>query len=255
MPENTKDYFISCPFCDTKLRLTPGRFNPKDKNKRKLLLGITAAFIIIAVITIISLFGVSDDASTLGSEGNTMVEQPSTQETYVVKKPITVSSENNPVLSGQVTVFNPISYIEGGLKYTLIGGDRGSLDSNVGIGFLLDDSIGTAFTIGLNKGASERDIGNKDELLAFYFKVEVGGDITSPRDIPAADLSVSVEDNQRQEAYLIYNSFNGMYPALKSPLYGIILFATYSDSVEFTVDIGGTKYKLIKDDVKYLNKN
>lgn len=166
------------------------------------------------------------------------------------EKKITVSDKASPMLYKRVTVFTPINYSNDGLNYTLIGGDCGSLDSEAGIGLNADDSIGLAFTVGLRKGASK--IGNRDALLSFYFEVKPDKGIIAPRDISAADLKLEVKDDQGEDAYLVYNSLNGNYPTLDSPLYGVVLFATYSDSKYFTVKIGDIEYKLVTDDIKYL---
>ena len=168
---------------------------------------------------------------------------------------ITVSQNRSPVLSGRAVSFNPISYEAGNLRYTLIGADYSHIDGRGGVNLNTAESIALSFADGFQRTIFyNRDIiGTRDHKVRLYFMVEPTSAVSSARDMPSANLTISARDNRGSAVGTYYNSLTNGSPTFEIPLYGAVFFAIYSDSEWIDIDLGGVKYRLMLNIMPYID--
>ena len=151
--------------------------------------------------------------------------------------------------AADIISFEPISFTEDGLNYTLIGGLWSTLDGggNISLDLDLSDHISQSMAIGFSQGLASRRMGNRDRLLRLYFEVEVGETITSPRDIPSVRFDLNLVDNTGDRAISIHNSIDRGSPMMDAPLRGVLVFGLYSDAEWIEFDMGGSRHRLPLD--------
>lgn len=166
---------------------------------------------------------------------------------------IAITSERDSALREEATAFEPIEYTKDNLIYTLIGADYGTLDSHVGMSLNTEESFSNAFGIGFAKGLNEKKLASRDRKIAIYFKITPDSSVTSPRDVPEAqNIDVKITDNQGEELFELYDSVKEQTVTLEKPSYGVIVFAGYSDSEYFIIELNGKKYKIIAENINFL---
>jgi len=160
---------------------------------------------------------------------------------------IAVSQNRSPVLSDKAVTFNPISFESGNLRYTLIGADYSHIDGGGGVSLKTSESIALSFANGFERTIfwNKDIIGTRDRQLRLYFVVEPTSGVTSPRDMPSANLKISAKDNTGSSVGIFYNSLKEGHPTFETPLYGMVVCALFSDDEWIDIDLGGTKYRLM----------
>jgi len=210
--------------------------------KKYLVFGL--ALVVLFFVALATIWS-SPSAQTAPSPNPTTKPSPSpapTPEPTANIEFVLVSQINNPALNSNATPFIPLIENLSGLTYSLIGGDWSTLDGNSGLGLNTDEPFVMGFKVGFHKGAAS--IGNCDRYMTLYFEIKLESTDVSPREIPAANLDLSLRDNTGEELKLVYNSFNGEYPTKDTALYGLAMFAVYSDTEWVDFDFGQSTYRL-----------
>ena len=129
----------------------------------------------------------------------------------------------------------------------LIGVELGDTN-DVGAGFK-KTGIEEAFTSGFSRGLSIalNNIGEtkkRDVCLALYFEFSLTDDISSPRDVQKPIFKLEVEDDKMDKGIQLYNSYSSDFLEVGKPKYGLAMYAVYSDSEKFYIQIEDNKYEL-----------
>lgn len=216
---------------------------------------VVPALILIAVIVIASsIFTILDerkDSDALNTANVQQVEKPKVEQIN-----LSVANDTKDAnLSESVAGLNAPAQNIKKIQVQLIGAEFGEYDSDIGNG-LKTETPEQAGARGGSTGAVKSvddDAKKKDAVLALYFKGKLLSG-TSPRDSIKGDFPITVKDNKNDEATVLYNSLKNSYIGVKGDTYGVMLFAVYSDSTNFYVNINNKNYDITTSQLNYIKK-